>query len=336
MGKNYRILVLEDDEHWLAKHTLKLKQAGFEPHPTQWGEEAKKFIREDTSLDIRGAIIDEILEDPKGSGGPQVVQGSEVVRYIKLKRSDVLCVMVTDVALKRSKNKEEVIGITEELKKASGVEIFHKILLEKDYNPLIGYLRNNIKPTPQKTAKVIFVIGIGQDKVYYVKKEHAAFRKRLNHCLVVEAEDTEDIEVETSTRKLEKLLKECEKQRIIIELKKPKPGEQGFDLLKYLSEQQLGSDTDLCVPKPVLYDILQEHGNTHLKDVRTRVYKIEEMLRQSANIPNELCKFKESEGIDIRGKEGGGWTMKFRVLNPYLILTKKQKEEEGNHSFPDD
>lgn len=323
MGKNYRILVLEDDEDWLGKHTLKLKQAGFEPHPTQWGEEAIKFIREDTSLDIRGAIIDEILEDPKGSGGPQVVQGSEVVRYIKLKRSDVLCVMVTDVALKRSKNKEEVIGITEELKKASGVEIFHKLLIEKDYNPLIGYLRNNIKPKPEIKADVLFVIGTNNDTIYYFKDDPKIFVRKLGEILD-RFNDIDKFDFENGISYIDKLLKKFIEEGRIVQINSPKPGDQGFDLLQATSERML------CGAKPIfssdeLLEILNNNKKTRTreKDIKSRLSRISSSIIASARIPIKKLYSSATTMEDLKIKQ---WEMKFMVLNPYRALQEKERK----------
>ena len=344
MGKKkYRILVLDDDESWLEKHALRLTQAGFEPESTQDGEAAIKFIRDDTSL--RAAIIDEILEVPNKSGSYQLVQGKKVVKYIKSKRLDkFLCVMVTNAPYEFSKDKKDIIKISQEFENETGVKVFHKFMIEKkeDYSQLIEYLNNNIEPKPEPIADVLFVIGTNQDKVYYVKSKPKEFAKRLS-AIILQIKDRliQDANIEHGLYKVEALLKEQERLKKIIKLEKPKPNTQGFNLLNYVSEQRmLTADKYIFLPKVELQQILK--GETQPHQIKTRIHRLAEELREQADIPNKLYEFgtepiTQEYGAMCKGEKLKGWVMKFRVINVCRMLQEyKNLKLEADNSFRDD
>lgn len=138
------ILILDDEDMWIGKHTSKLQnKGGYNTVSTSYAEQALNKIKQDDKYRIKAAIIDEILLNPDNPPMKQDMQGTDVVKEIKKIRKDILCLIVSCAPEK------EKSGI-DALRKAETFEniadkVFFKYSLEKDYNKLINYLVNSIE-----------------------------------------------------------------------------------------------------------------------------------------------------------------------------------------------
>ncbi|WP_392534742.1 hypothetical protein [Nostoc sp. C117] len=95
---NNRVLILDDEEHWLARHEQQLRKAGIDCYPTQDSSEAINFAREHK---IKIALIDEILFSQEGE--LQRWQGSGVIREIvEAGLIDTHFILITAAPAKRS------------------------------------------------------------------------------------------------------------------------------------------------------------------------------------------------------------------------------------------
>ena len=101
---NLPVLILDDDEHWLARHERRLRNAGIDCYATQYSSEAIEFAREHK---IKIALIDEILFVPPISnsqeGELQRWQGRGVIREIvEAGLVDAHFIFITAAPAKRS------------------------------------------------------------------------------------------------------------------------------------------------------------------------------------------------------------------------------------------
>lgn len=170
------VLILDDDEMWLARHERRLREAGFKCRSTQRAEEAIDIARTDPS--IKFALIDEILFVPpipveEGKRELQRWQGSGVVRKIIALRADVQIIMVTSAPLSWSSGDTGVlIRETSKLRRQRGViDVIHKHAIEEDPDYAYGWLTELLsKPQLSTTGQVVMpriLVGLGFQRELY-------------------------------------------------------------------------------------------------------------------------------------------------------------------------
>lgn len=182
------VLILDDDEMWLARHERRLRQAGFKCHTTQLAKEAIEIAN--TNAAIKFALIDEILFVPpvpldETQAELQRWQGSGVVREIAAHRFDIQIIMVTSAPQLRSHGDNLLFSReTAKLRRQRGViDIVHKQDIEADpdgeYHWLINFLKTFQPATKVEVLKPRILIGLG------VREEvlAGAKYKRLRQCL---------------------------------------------------------------------------------------------------------------------------------------------------------
>lgn len=171
------VLIVDDDEMWLALHERRLRNAGIECRSTQWGKEAIEIALTDTS--IKFALVDEILFVPPIPQNEekrvlQQFQGTGVVRRINDRRPDIKIVMVTSAPQLRSGGDNIIFRKeTAALRRTAGViDLVHKDDIEKDpegeYKWLIeGLLRPATQAVTDIDVKPRVLIGLGFDRETY-------------------------------------------------------------------------------------------------------------------------------------------------------------------------
>lgn len=177
------ILILDDDELWLARHERRLKQAGFDTYATDRSKEAIKALK--TNPSIKFALIDEILYVPPiplaiEERELQAVQGMGVIREINKQRSDVQFIIVTSAPYARSGGDAQMFSReTASLRRHPGViDIIHKIDITE--NPGIAYswlsdlLKRSKSTAVAKVVQPRILIGLG-----FTKAVHEAMAEQM-------------------------------------------------------------------------------------------------------------------------------------------------------------
>ena len=138
------VLILEDNEMWLARHERRLQEAGFRCHSTQFAEEAIDIAKVDSS--VKFALIDEVLfvpPIPVDSAYRQLQrwQGSGVIRELGPLRPDIKFIVVTSTPQLKSKGDSQSFRHqTYKLRSLPGVvDVIHQ--QDIDENPDDLYLR---------------------------------------------------------------------------------------------------------------------------------------------------------------------------------------------------
>ncbi len=155
------VLILDDDERWLALHERRLKQAGIDSYATQYSSEAIEFAKK---TKIKIALIDEILFVPpvfnEQEAELQRLQGRGVLREIVNYSPDTLFIFITSAPAKRGNLTEP--GLWRELvslKVLAGViEVINK--QEIDCNPEESYKRivniiSNLNKDTNKSSRFL-------------------------------------------------------------------------------------------------------------------------------------------------------------------------------------
>lgn len=181
---DFSILVLDDDELWLARHERRLQQAGFICHSTQDAKEAIKIAK--TNPSVKFALIDEILyvtptPEAEKQRELQRWQGTGVIREICTQRSDVQIIVVTASPVFLSDGDNQLFRReTAKLRRQQGViDVIHKSDIEEDpdgsYNWLIKLLKqpNFFAKTSVVTPKIL--IGLG-----FTSNEYEAMAEQMN------------------------------------------------------------------------------------------------------------------------------------------------------------
>ena len=149
------VLIVDDDELWLARHERRLKAVGIECQSTQLAEEAIRIAKIDSS--VKFALIDEILFVPPSGNDNQHKQlqrwqGSGIIREIAPVRPDIQFIVVTSAPEQRSqgssqKFRQEVL----KLRSLPGViDVFHQQDIQDNpesvYKKLTDLLRLKTQP----------------------------------------------------------------------------------------------------------------------------------------------------------------------------------------------
>lgn len=143
------ILILEDDEKWLNKHTSRLETAGFKCYPTQYADDAIKVAKNNPSIQF--GLIDYILYIPD-SQDRQDIQGKGVVNNINHEKPDMKFIFITDLPVTEAgtdKNLDIYKQKINDLKALPGViDIIDKEDLERDaddyYNRIITLIKREL------------------------------------------------------------------------------------------------------------------------------------------------------------------------------------------------
>lgn len=181
-----RILILEDDELWLARHERRLTNAGFNCYATQDAREALKAAKTDPT--VKFILIDEILYVPPvptqgGEGELQRWQGHGVIREITAQRSDIQFIVISaapQLASDEHDGDRQVFRReTQKLRRQQGViDIVHKLDIEEDPDGTYGWIIDLLKRSQVTTkAEVVtpkILIGLG-----FPKETHAAIVEQL-------------------------------------------------------------------------------------------------------------------------------------------------------------
>ncbi len=182
------VLILDDEERWLALHERRIGQAGIPYRSTQLAKDAIEIAKNYAS--IRYALIDEILYVPPVPVDPDLQerqrwQGSDVIREIYAKRPEIGIIIVTSAPLLRSKeDTQKFRQETAKLRRQRGViDIVHKQDIEEELDDSYGWIIDLIKRTPlnapTETTKPKVLVGIGVPSEIL----DGAKYKRLRSCL---------------------------------------------------------------------------------------------------------------------------------------------------------
>ena len=189
MTKDPTVLILDDDEKWLALHERRLSNAGCPYCSTQLAKEAIQIGK--TYSSIKFALIDELLFLPpdgnhQRSRQLQDWQGSDVVREISDRRSDVSFIFVTSAPKDLSQQDSQIL-IREEakLRRQRGViDLIHKQEIEENADAVYNWLVQLLKQ-PQLPAssgelpqpKILIGLAVPAEVLQNGKK------RRLRQCL---------------------------------------------------------------------------------------------------------------------------------------------------------
>lgn len=242
------ILILDDDEKWLALHERRLKQAGFKCRATQLAKEAIEIVKTDSS--VKFALLDEILFVPpipvEGKTKElQRWQGSGVVREIASHRPDVQIVMVTSAPQLRSEGDNRLFSQeTAKLRRQRGViDIIHKQDIEtnpdQEYNWLIKLLKTPQTSITVEVIKPRLLIGLGVRPEVLDGSKYKRLRDRLKEM------GTSEYEMDGAVKRFLAKLPPSEKA-VFIEtpgskkldrISSIKPDSQSFQILEILAQR---------------------------------------------------------------------------------------------------
>ena len=245
---DFSVLILDDDEMWVARHERRLTQAMFKCRSTQWAKEAVNIAKTDPS--IKHALIDEILYVPpipidEENWELQGKQGSSVVREITAYRSDVQIIIVTAAPELRSGGDTRILTRqTAMLRRQPGVvNIIHKQDIEdnpdREYGWLIDLLK---KPKSSESGQVLMqriLIGFGFEREIYEAMTQQAKSPKVN-WLPLEALSAKI----GPERALEEFWERAKEKSVFIEMPGSKridrcsnirPDSQGFNILMLLA-----------------------------------------------------------------------------------------------------
>ncbi|WP_448573969.1 hypothetical protein [Trichothermofontia sp.] len=247
-----RILILEDDELWLARHERRLQNAGFDCYATQDAKEALKAAKTDPT--IKFILIDESLYVPPGpsqgeTGELQRWQGHGIIREITAQRSDIQFIVISaapQLASDEHDGDRQVFRReTQKLRRQPGViDIVHKLDIEEDpdgsYGWIIDLLRRSRVTTKAEVITPKILIGLG-----FPKETHAAIVEQMEipkrQFLPIAP-----LLAKGGPRFLDELWQRAETQAVFLEmpgskrlepLKIFKPDSSAFQILAFLARQ---------------------------------------------------------------------------------------------------
>lgn len=183
---DFRVLILEDDESWLARHERRLRQAGFADDriiTTQVAKEAIQICKTDPT--IKFVIVDHILYvppiPPEGQEGElQRWQGDGVIREVTAQRADIRFVFVSSYPQRESNNDLRLfVRKTAWLKEQNSViDVIHKLDIEDNpdraYRRLLAHLQRPQTATKAEVITPKILIGLG-----FTIEEHEAMAEQM-------------------------------------------------------------------------------------------------------------------------------------------------------------
>ncbi|MBD2254447.1 hypothetical protein [Nostoc parmelioides] len=228
---DFRVLVLDDEETWLALHERRLNQAMILCHATQNAKEAIKIAKTDPS--VKFALIDEILyvtpipviEEQREL---QRWQGSGVIREIVAQRPDIQIIVVTAAPISRCEDNNLLFRReTAKLRRQKGViDIIHKSDIAEDPDGSYKWLIDLVKkPTFALTADVItlkVMIGLG-----YTKELHKAMAEKIGITRKQQFLPIAPLLKEGGHRILDDFWKRAQEKSVLVEM----PGSKKLDRL---------------------------------------------------------------------------------------------------------
>lgn len=184
------ILILDDDELWLARHERRLIQAGFKCYSTQLAKEAIDIGKSDSS--VKFALIDEILYVPpipidENKRELQRWQGSGVIREITRLRSDIQYIIVTSAPQLWSEGDSRLFSReTARLRRQRGVvDVIHKQDIEhnpeQEYQWLMQLLSQPVSSVECPSIMPRVLIGLGFTRPEYEAMLEQLERKKSNY-----------------------------------------------------------------------------------------------------------------------------------------------------------
>ena len=251
------ILILDDDEKWLARHERRLRQAGFKCRATQFAKEAIEIAKTDGT--IKFALLDEILFVPPVTEGKtgelQRWQGSGVVREIANQRQDVQIIMVTSAPQLRSQGDSQLFSKeTAKLRRQRGViDIIHKQDIDEDpdreYSWLLDLIKKPLSAIKIEIIKPRLLIGLGVNPELLNGSKYKRLRQSLKEMGATE--DELDVTVKRFLMKLPVIEKavfvEMPGSKKLDRTSSIKSGSQAFQILEFLAQQaEQGSEVKIC------------------------------------------------------------------------------------------
>lgn len=250
------ILILDDDEKWLARHERRFREAGFKCRATQFAKEAIDIAKTDST--IKFAMVDEILFVPPVTDGKtgelQRWQGSGVVREIAHQRPDIQIIMVTSAPQLRSQGDSQLLTKeTAKLRRQDGVrDLIHKQDIDenpdREYNWLLDLLKKPLSGIKIEIIKPRLLIGLGVQPELLNGSKY----KRLRQCL--KEMGTSEYEMDMTVKRFLMKLQPLEKA-VFVEMpgskkldrtSSIKPGFQSFQILEFLAQRaEQGSEVNI-------------------------------------------------------------------------------------------
>ncbi len=189
---NLPVLILDDDEHWLARHERRLRNAGIDCYATQHSSEAIEFAIENK---IKIALIDEILFVPPIShsqeGELQRWQGKGVIREIvEAGLVDTHFIFITAAPAKRSGwntpafLQEVFLQEVTSLRRISGVmNVINKSEIESNPEDSYAYLIDVIRRVNRNTENSVQLVQI-ESWLGNLRKQLALIRINISFALI--------------------------------------------------------------------------------------------------------------------------------------------------------
>ncbi len=311
---DFRVLILEDDESWLARHERRLRQAGFSDDrivATQHAKEAIQICKTDPT--VRFVIVDHILYvppiPPEGQEGElQRWQGDGVIREVTAQRTDIRFIFVSSYPQRESNNDLRVfVRETARMKEQKSViDVIHKLDIEDNpdraYSRLIALLQQPQTATKAEVLTPKLSIGLG-----FTIEEHEAMAEQMGvkrrqflplAALMEKAGGS-------SSRLLDNLWERAKEKAVFLEIpgeKKPdrliaiKPDSKDFEILAFLAKQ---TEKKLEV---IIRDGDYKHANRKLRKEVDSVTAYDAMERQAFAFEYADGKKRIRHGVQIEGK----------------------------------
>jgi hypothetical protein len=277
------ILILDDDEMWLARHERRLTQAGFKCFATQHAKQAIDWGKSETS--IKFALIDEILFVPpvpidESQRELQRWQGSGAIREIVAMRHDIQFIIVTSAPQLHSQENDRLFSReTSKLRRQPQVvDLIHKQDIEIDpdteYRWLIGEILDRSQhPLIGKSQdiKPRVLLGIGLDLAIYESISEALDRQRTSHLLLTPY--LKKLPEHQSKPTIEKLISSAIEQCIFVEA----PGSKKLDQTSIKPNSQSGQILSILATRSELQQnaIVRETDYQYNPRSKDRPYDID-------------------------------------------------------------
>ena len=235
-----KILILDDEKEWVAKHKFWLEEAGFNCVYAYDGREAVDLALSDRAIKI--AVIDEILleKDEEGNSITQPLQGADVREDIRQQRDDISFIIIS------SKPEKEVAKWQDDpfraFREASSIEkqirqeeqvvnFFHKYNFEnsqdaeQEYHFLIKTIREILakRKTPhlqiinQEFPSLYIGFGVNSELLKDESNKKSGKIKPLRRLFSQhhQEQDYQEIAIDREVRQLYKQLKNPNQQTIL-------------------------------------------------------------------------------------------------------------------------